>query len=192
MYILGVCDAVSAGMEHSMISRDCGWEHSQGQFLGPHKSSRGVAVVDDIYQKVMVPVNLGHFTVTIIRPNTLNSISLNPMEALRKLQLFFNGWNDFRGNLNSPSFNFSELLYKTKFNSPDMAQYAHSVLGFIINSTIFPSLSNPTDDERRFFLKVTSSMITMDVLHKRIKARMRDPNGHINPNFQVFIYIIYE
>ena len=68
-----------------MITRDCGWEHSQGQFIGPHKSSRGVAVVDDLYEKTMLPVNLGQFTFKIIRPNELNAISLNPMIAFRNI-----------------------------------------------------------------------------------------------------------
>ena len=175
-------------MEHQMINRDCGWEHSQGQFLGPHKSSRGVAIIDDLYQKTMLPVNLGNFTFSLIRSNELNSITLNPLLVFRKLQLFFNGWNDYRKNLNSPSSNFSELLYKTGFNSPPMSQYAHSVMGVIVSGNIFPAASNSTDEERRFFLKVTSSMITMDVLHKRVKARLRDPNGQINPHFQVRIF----
>ena len=183
----GTAETLGLKMIHSTITADCGWEFTQGFYKAPHTSVRGIPYLDDIYQKPQHPVNLGNFHYIITDPNQVNVITDDPIRPYKKILTVFHCFSDLKTDNRNLTKEIEELFYNNGVDGVDMTRFAHCLMGFINDTTIIPwALGSNVDEEtRKFLLALISSTLTADVIHHRLKLRIKDPNLAINPYYKV-------
>ena len=186
----GSAETLGLKMIHHTIAGDCGWEFSAGYYKSPHTSMRGIPFLDDVYQRPSQPVNLGSFQFFITDPNEINVISDDPIRPYEKLLSIFRCFTDPKTDNTNLTKEIEQLFYDNGENGVDMTKFAHTLMGFIVDSSIIPQTLSKDEDQRKFLLRLISSTLTADVIHCRLKLRVRDPNLAINPYFKVLLILM--
>ena len=185
----GTAETLGLKMIHYTITGDCGWEFTSGFYKAPHTSVRGIPYLDDIYQQPQHPVNLGNFHFFITDPNQVNVITDDPIRPYNKLLTIFRCFSDPKTDNRNLTKEIEELFYNNGVDGVDMTKFAHTLMGLIQDSTIIPwalgTNANVDQETRKFLLALISSTLTADVIHHRLKLRLKDPNLSINPYYKV-------
>ena len=182
----GTAESLGLQMIHCMITADCGWEFTAGFYKAPHTSVRGIPYLDDIYQKPQQPVNLGNFHYKITAPNKVNIVTDDPIRPYNRLLTIFRCFSDPKTDNRSLTKEIEELFYNNGYDGADITRFAHTLMGLIDDQTIIPRALHGADSEtREFLLNIISSTLTSDVIHHRLKLRLKDPNLSVNPYFKV-------
>ena len=132
------------------------------------------------------PVNLGNFTFDVSQPNLLNLVCSQTVDYYSTVELFFRLFNSPASRFENPAFVFEQHLQDCGLDSPQIQRYIASILGLIDDSTVKTQLKNlPTSEAvLRFYVKFAAWGMTTRVMHFRLKKRMLNYEGKIDPLYR--------
>ena len=152
------------------------------------------------YQSPVFPINIGQWTGSIIQPNLLNIVTSNIQgknlvsifdfelefsERYNIISLFHRLWSCRRNYLTNPTRIFEKILSRVNSETPEIGDYVAAILRKISDYTVLPdNLSGLTDVHFRFYVQYVAWSMVTTCLHIRIKSRMTNLAGKVDPLFK--------
>ena len=127
----------------------------------------------------------GQFLVDITAPNALNLISENTMERYSTCEMFLRLLSNDCFEKMSPSRTFLRFYHRTEEQTPEISDIIASILEFIPDRSFQADQTLP---KTRFSLQLKAKYfawsLTMRCIHYRLKMRLTDTSGKINPFYR--------
>ena len=144
-----------------------------------------MSILHSKFNPKCVPVNLRLIRVDTTRPNKLNLVTPNTTEVYSVVEFFMRILSMKTFDRKSPSQIFERSIYDTALDTPDLTNIAAILLKFIPDQTFdIPQTLPQTQAVLQFHLKYYSWSLTMGCIHYRLKMRLSDETGTINPLFR--------
>ena len=185
--ITAACETFGLTQTHSTISSDCHWEYVGSYYQFPHNICRSMALLDSRFLPPVRPLNLGAFTVDLSSPTFITQVCTETTRYFSTVEMFFKLFIKMDPQFSIPTHTF-EKMYGSATDQDfilNFEQYIATIYGKIDDEAVNVRQNLPVDRRvREFYVQFVAWAITCRIIHIRLKARMLNDKGEVDPLFR--------